>query len=105
MKYAKTNYTYSKNKSPQNFRKQEKTSKKRCKQEIAKPKQNKRYDKTWGRIEMKKTRNKNKALNEKLAHKGILKNSTRIDEENQKTVLLEFSKKTVRDFKNLSGIG
>jgi len=39
---------------------------------------------------MKKTSKKSKALNEKLAHKGILKNSTRIDEENQKTVLLEF---------------
>jgi len=43
--------------------------------------------------EMKKTSKKNKALNEKLAHKGILKNSTRIDEENQKTMLLEFLNK------------
>ena len=34
--------------------------------------------------EMKKTNKKNKALNENLAHKGILKKSTRIDEENQK---------------------
>jgi len=34
--------------------------------------------------EMKKTSKKNKALNEKIAHKEILKNSTRIDEENQK---------------------
>jgi len=47
MKDVKANYTYSKNKSPPNLRKEEKTSKKRCKQEIAKPKQNKRYDKTW----------------------------------------------------------
>jgi len=50
VKYAKANYTYSKNKSPQNSRKQEKTSKKRYKQEIAKSKQNKRYEKTWRRI-------------------------------------------------------
>jgi len=50
VKIAKANYSYSKTKSPQNFRKQEKTSKKMCKQEIAKPKQNKRYDKTWRRI-------------------------------------------------------
>jgi len=34
--------------------------------------------------EMKKTNKKNKALNENLAHKGILRKSTRIDEENQK---------------------
>jgi len=46
VKNVKANYTYSKTKSPQNFRKQEKTNKKRCKQEIDKPKQNKRYDKT-----------------------------------------------------------
>jgi len=43
--------------------------------------------------ETKKTSKKNKALNEKLAHKGILKNSTRIDKENQKIVLLEFLNK------------
>jgi len=40
--------------------------------------------------EKKKTSKKIKALKEKLSHKGILKNSTRIDEENQKTVLQEF---------------
>jgi len=43
--------------------------------------------------EMKKTSKKNQALNEKLAHKGILKSSNRIDEENQKIVLLEFLNK------------
>jgi len=37
VKDVKANYTYSKNKSPQNLRKEENTSKKMCKQEIAKP--------------------------------------------------------------------
>jgi len=43
--------------------------------------------------EMKKTSKKNKVLHEKLAHKGILKNNTRIDEQNQKTTLLEYLNK------------
>ena len=40
--------------------------------------------------EMKKTIKKTKALNEKIVHKGNLKNNTIIDEEKPKTVLLEF---------------
>jgi len=55
--------------------------------------------------EKKKTSKKIKALKGKLAHKGILKNSTRIDAENQKTVLLDFFKKIVRDLKYLTGTG
>jgi len=53
--------------------------------------------------EMKKTIKKNKALNEKIAHKGNLKNSTRIDDEKRKNSTTGICVKTMCDFKNLFG--
>jgi len=48
------------------------------------------------------------AHKERIAHKGVLKNSTRIDEENKSNATgtkILFFVKTVRDLKYLTGTG